>query len=266
MRRRGLKRGSWTGSPDNPSAVSAVSAMTGAIGAASAYAGRARAPRNAPLAGFYWPYCASRRCQSSLGYDPYDVCPWPVGPSPVAELASVNRWCSVRVGRRHLPRLNTSRRVSCTNPCTNRVGDLASSRASRRACRRVPWSSPVPSIAAFPRAVADVSGREVEHYGVLPDPGCYEERDRPTGRDGMGLGCWPAGHRPGVPLAYAGHLLGDRRRPRRLTVIALTRRQLASRADPAHLASWRAGQADRAPWPCRADSVGRCRADHPLLQ
>jgi hypothetical protein len=39
--------GSWTGSPDNPSAAGAISAMTGAIGAARACAGREHASRNA---------------------------------------------------------------------------------------------------------------------------------------------------------------------------------------------------------------------------
>jgi hypothetical protein len=43
----GAWTGSWTGSPDNPSAVSAVSAITRAIGAASACAGRRHASRNA---------------------------------------------------------------------------------------------------------------------------------------------------------------------------------------------------------------------------
>jgi hypothetical protein len=32
-----------------------------------------------------------------------------------------------------------------------------------------------------------VARPEVEHQRVLPDPDCYEERDRLTGRDGMGL-------------------------------------------------------------------------------
>jgi hypothetical protein len=39
--------GSWTGSPDNPSAASAVSAMTRDIGSASASGAREHAPRNA---------------------------------------------------------------------------------------------------------------------------------------------------------------------------------------------------------------------------
>ena len=39
--------GSWTGSPDNPSAASAICAISRAIGATSACAAGARAPRNA---------------------------------------------------------------------------------------------------------------------------------------------------------------------------------------------------------------------------
>ena len=39
--------GSWTGSPDNPSAASAICAIARAIGAASACAAAARTPRNA---------------------------------------------------------------------------------------------------------------------------------------------------------------------------------------------------------------------------
>ncbi len=43
----GAWTGSWTGSPDNPSAVSAIRAITRAIGAASACAAGARASRDA---------------------------------------------------------------------------------------------------------------------------------------------------------------------------------------------------------------------------
>jgi hypothetical protein len=63
--------GSWTGSPDNPSAENAISAMTLAIGAASACAARARASRNAPLAGFRpavalrWDHVLARRDAAS---------------------------------------------------------------------------------------------------------------------------------------------------------------------------------------------------------
>jgi hypothetical protein len=102
---------------------------------------------------------------------------------------------------------------------------------------------------------------------VLSDPGCYEERDRMTGRDGMGLtaGLLAIGlgflwHTQAIFLVI-GVVLTT------VTVLALARRQLAFRTDPAGiLFPEEPGQADRAPWPCRADSVGRCRADHPLLQ
>ena len=43
--------GSWTRSPDHPSAVSAISAMVGAIGAGSACAAWEHAPRNARVIG-----------------------------------------------------------------------------------------------------------------------------------------------------------------------------------------------------------------------
>src|ERR1019366_2915246 len=76
--------------------------------------------RGAPENGAPYP----TRRQSSLGYEPYDVRLWSLGPSPVVALTSVNGWRSVRIERRYLHCLNPSRRVSCTNPCTNRVGDL----------------------------------------------------------------------------------------------------------------------------------------------
>jgi hypothetical protein len=56
-----------------------------------------------------------------LGYEPYDVCLCHLASSLVAEL-------TLEDGRRafvsdplRLPRLKPSRRVLCTNPCTNRV-------------------------------------------------------------------------------------------------------------------------------------------------
>jgi len=68
---------------------------------------------------------------------------------------------------------------------------------------------------------------------VLPDPGCYEERDRPDRRDGMGLaaGLLAIGlgflWRTQAIFLVIGVVLAA------LTVIALTRRQFAFRADPA---------------------------------
>ena len=69
--------GSWTGSPDNPSAASAINAMSGAISAASACAARQHASRNAPLVVGRLPTLgcalglaragAPRSCQSPLG-------------------------------------------------------------------------------------------------------------------------------------------------------------------------------------------------------
>ncbi|MGH3235840.1 MAG: hypothetical protein ACRDOH_21825 [Streptosporangiaceae bacterium] len=68
---------------------------------------------------------------------------------------------------------------------------------------------------------------------MLPDPGCYEERDRLTGRDGVGLaaGLLAIGlgflwHTQAVFLAI-GVVLAV------LAVIALARRRLAFRADHA---------------------------------
>jgi hypothetical protein len=68
---------------------------------------------------------------------------------------------------------------------------------------------------------------------VLPDPGCYEERDRPTDRDGMGL----AAGLLAIGLGFLWHtqaiflVIGVVLTT--VTVIALARRQLAFRADPA---------------------------------
>jgi hypothetical protein len=80
--------GSWTGSPDTPSATSAIDAMACAIVAVSGPAAQEHASRNAPLASFrlavapaFWPHTdASRRCQSSLGYEQADRRPSPSRP------------------------------------------------------------------------------------------------------------------------------------------------------------------------------------------
>jgi hypothetical protein len=78
---------------------------------------------------------------------------------------------------------------------------------------------------------------------MLPDPGCYEERDRVTGRDGMGLaaGLLAIGlgflwHTQAIFLVI-GTVLAT------LTVIALARRQLAFRAG--HAGILLAGEPDR---------------------
>jgi len=59
-----------------------------------------------------------------LGYEPYDVCLWRLGPSLVTPLTSADLRRVVFLGVLGLPRLSLSRRVSCTNPCTDLVGDL----------------------------------------------------------------------------------------------------------------------------------------------
>ena len=61
-----------------------------------------------------------------LGYEPYDVRLWRLASSLVAALTSEDgRWACISVPLR-LPRLKPSRRVLCTNPCTNLVtGSLA---------------------------------------------------------------------------------------------------------------------------------------------
>jgi hypothetical protein len=68
---------------------------------------------------------------------------------------------------------------------------------------------------------------------MMPDPGCYEERDRVTGRDGMGLaaGLLAIGlgflwHTQAIFLVIGVMLVA-------LTVFTLARRQLAFRADHA---------------------------------
>ena len=68
---------------------------------------------------------------------------------------------------------------------------------------------------------------------MLPDPGCYEERDRVTGREGTGLaagllaiGLGLIWHTQTIFLVIGVVLAA-------VTVIALARRQLAFRADHA---------------------------------
>ena len=55
-----------------------------------------------------------------LGYEPYDIRLWPLGPSLAIALISINGWGSVRVERRHLPLLNPSppRLVHKSGPIT----------------------------------------------------------------------------------------------------------------------------------------------------
>jgi len=70
------------GRSGNSGAISAMGAIWRAVCAGHAIGARERASRNAPLAGFrlavapsFWPRNgAPRRCQSSLGYEPYDAC------------------------------------------------------------------------------------------------------------------------------------------------------------------------------------------------
>ena len=54
-----------------------------------------------------------------LGYEPYDARLPRLGQSPVAALASADGRQAFIPGLQGLPRLNPSRYVSCTNPCTN---------------------------------------------------------------------------------------------------------------------------------------------------
>ena len=56
-----------------------------------------------------------------LGYEPYDVRPCRLASSLVALLTSADGQRAFMPGSLRLPRLNPSRRVLCTNPCTNLV-------------------------------------------------------------------------------------------------------------------------------------------------
>jgi hypothetical protein len=56
-----------------------------------------------------------------LGYEPYDVCLFRLASSLVAALTSADERRAFIPGPLRLPRLSPSRRVSCTNPCTNQV-------------------------------------------------------------------------------------------------------------------------------------------------
>jgi len=60
----------------------------------------------------------------SLGYEPYDVGLCRLRPSLATALASADLRYEVFPGLLRLPRLSLSRRVSCTNACTNRPPGL----------------------------------------------------------------------------------------------------------------------------------------------
>src|SRR4029077_17383956 len=107
--------GSWTGSPDAPSATRAIDAMACAIVAASGPQAREHASRNAPLVGFRPAVAlrcgrvlARRGCQSSLGYEPYDVCLYRLAQSPVTGLTSMDWGREVAFGRLRIARLKPS--------------------------------------------------------------------------------------------------------------------------------------------------------------
>jgi hypothetical protein len=92
---------------------------------------RERASRNALLAvsdlrfASFWPRTgAPRRCQTSLGYEPYDARLWRLWPSSVSPLASASLRREAVSDLLCLLRLSLSRRVPCTIPCTNLVSDL----------------------------------------------------------------------------------------------------------------------------------------------
>jgi hypothetical protein len=59
-----------------------------------------------------------------LGYEPYDVRLPRLGQSPATALASADLRYEVVPGLLRLPRLSPSRRVSCTNACTNQPPGL----------------------------------------------------------------------------------------------------------------------------------------------
>jgi len=67
---------------------------------------------------------ASSKCRSSLGYEPYDGRLCRLGRSLVIALTSPDGRRSLVASPMHLPRLNTSHRVSCTIPCTQQALDL----------------------------------------------------------------------------------------------------------------------------------------------
>ena len=120
------------------SAISAIGAIRRAVCAGHAIDAREQAPRNAPLAGCrlavapsFWPHTgAPRRCQSSLGYELYDAHLWRLAWSLIAALTSADGRRAFIPGPLRLSRLNSSRRVSCINPCTNLVADLCVSALS----------------------------------------------------------------------------------------------------------------------------------------
>ena len=71
-----------------------------------------------------------------LGYEPYDVCLCRLASSLVVALTSADGWLGVHAGLRRLPRLNPSRHVSCTNPCTNLVVNVLFGSIKRRSMTR----------------------------------------------------------------------------------------------------------------------------------
>src|ERR1022692_1389237 len=98
--------------------------------------------------------------------------------------------------------------------------------------------------------VLAVAGRRVEHHRVLPDPGCYEERYRLTGRVAWQLAV--------IPVFLAAAFLLPGALPAQLIAVALAipalprmigpvSRRIAFRADHAGVTLG----ADPASWPVR---------------
>jgi hypothetical protein len=90
--------------------------------AARQASGRRRLAHSAP--GSQRPAGRVIESHTSLGYEPTDVRLSRLGQSPVAALASADWRYEVIPGLLRLPRLSMSRRVSCTNACTNQPPGL----------------------------------------------------------------------------------------------------------------------------------------------
>jgi hypothetical protein len=73
-----------------------------------------------------------------LGYEPYDVCLWCLGPSLADVVTSANRTDPVSPRRLRLPRLVLSRRVRFTNRFTDQATDLQFPHPSRPSAAAIP--------------------------------------------------------------------------------------------------------------------------------
>ena len=147
------------------------------IGAASACEAGERAPRNAPLAGFRPAVAlrcgrvlARRGCQSSLGYEPYDIGLCRLRQSLAGAVTSTDRTDPISLCRVRLLRLKLSRRVRFTNRFTEQAIDLHFPAPSAPFRGYRPWGA-----ALLPASPSDCQAARPRHatrrFRSCPTPG-----------------------------------------------------------------------------------------------